>query len=66
MFFGYWPTQSSADNITITRKLLVLPHYWPLRSLPNNIETKVMYTETKLGSNFHIIKAKQSSTINMI
>ena len=34
-------------------------------SLPNNIETKVLYTGTKLGSNFEI-KTKQSSTINMI
>ena len=54
MFFPYWPTQSSANNMTITRKWLVLPHYWLLRSLPNNIGTKVVYTETKLGSNFHI------------
>ena len=35
------------------------------RSPPNNIETKVLYTGTKLGSNFEI-KTKQSSTINMI
>ena len=35
------------------------------RSLPNNIETKVVYTGTKLGSNFQL-NTKQSSTINMI
>ena len=34
------------------------------RSLPNNIETKVVYTGTKLCSNFQI--TKQSLTINMI
>ena len=34
------------------------------RSLPNNIETKVVYTGTKLCSNFQF--TKQSSTINMI
>ena len=32
------------------------------RSLPNNIETKVVYTGTKLCSNFQI--TKQSLTIN--
>ena len=34
------------------------------RSLPNNIETKVVYTGTKLCSNFQI--TKQSLTLNMI
>ena len=59
--FITWPYKGKQSE-KVVKSFKIMLHN---RSLWNNIETKVLYTWTKLGFNLEI-KTKQSSTINMI